>query len=116
MLNERDKLAISVAFEQHGILLAQAEIIQRRRRQLLAIHKIHELEMERKYVELQQQTRQVGRKLDMAIIEALQKVLLSFPVDPPDTIARECNVPLEMPGKTDFNQKQWLSLNYFSCR
>ncbi|KIM80497.1 hypothetical protein PILCRDRAFT_822596 [Piloderma croceum F 1598] len=33
VLNERDKTAISVAFEQHGILLAQAEIIQRRQRQ-----------------------------------------------------------------------------------
>ncbi|KIM80498.1 hypothetical protein PILCRDRAFT_822597 [Piloderma croceum F 1598] len=55
--------------------------------------------MERKYVEMQQQIRQAGRRLDMAIIEALQKVLISFP---PDTIAREHDVPLDMPGKTDF--------------
>src|SRR5882724_3764055 len=30
MLNKRDKMAISIAFEQHGILLAEAEITQRR--------------------------------------------------------------------------------------
>jgi hypothetical protein len=69
--------------------------------------------MERKDMEMQQQIRQAGRRLDMAIIEALQKVLICFPIDPPDTIARE---PLDMPGKTDFNQKCCLSSNSFSCR
>ena len=67
-------------------------------------------------METQQQIRQAGRRLDMAIIEALQKVLISFLIDPPDTIAREHDVPLNMPGKTDPNQKCCLSLNSFSCR
>lgn len=109
-------MAISVAFEQHGIYLAEAEIIQRRQRQQLAVHRIHELEMDKKNVEAQQRIRRVGRRLDMAIIEALQKVLISFPIDAPDTTAREHAVSLDMPGKTDFNQKRWLSLNYFLCR
>jgi hypothetical protein len=106
-------MAISVGFEQRGILLAQAEIVQRRQRQQLAIHRIHELEMEKQEMELQQQIRQTERTLDIAVIEALQRVLIYFPPDPPDPVAQTHDIPLNMPGKIDFNEKYWLSLISF---
>jgi hypothetical protein len=108
VLNERDRMAISFGFEQRGILLAQAEITQRRYRQQLALHRIHELEMEKQDVEMQQQIRQAERTLDVAVIEALQRVLIFFP---PDPIARESDAPLDMPGKNiDIIQAYRLSL------
>jgi hypothetical protein len=105
VLNERDRMAISVGFEQHGILLAQAEIAQRRQRQQFAIHRIHELEMEKQEIELQQQIRQTERTLDIAVIEALQRVLIYFPPDSPDPVAQTHGIPLDMPGKIDFIEK-----------
>jgi hypothetical protein len=110
VLNERDKLAISVGFEQCSILLAQADIAQR---QQFAIHRIHELEMERQGMELQEQIRQMERTLDMAVIEALQRVLIYFPPDAPDPITQTHDITLDMPSKIDFNPKYWLSLISF---
>jgi hypothetical protein len=113
VLNERDRMAISVGFEQRGILLAQAEIVQRRQRQQLAIHRIRELEIEKQEMELQEQIRQTERTLDIAVIEALQRVLIYFPPDPPDPVVQTHDIPLDMPGKIDFNKKYWLSLISF---
>lgn len=88
-------MVVSYGFEQRGILLAQAEITERRHRQQLAIHKMYELEMEKQEGEMQQQIRQMERTLDVAVIEALQKVLIFFP---PNPIARESDVLPDMPN------------------
>jgi hypothetical protein len=96
VLNERDRMAISFGFEQHGILLAEAEIVKRRHRQQLVVHRMNELEMETKEVEIQEHIRQMERTLDMGVIEALQSVLVACP---PNPVAHERHIPINMSGK-----------------
>jgi hypothetical protein len=94
-LNERDKMAISVGFDQLGIVLAEAEIARRRHQQHLAIQRINELKMEKQEEEMREQIRRMGRTLDMGVIEALQNVLIACP---PDHVAHESPTQIEMSG------------------
>jgi hypothetical protein len=96
VLSEKDKLAITLGFEQRNILLAEAEIARRHHQQQLALQRMGELDMATKEVELQAQIRQAERMLDFSIIEALQHILASCS---PHLSAEEDRTSINMPGK-----------------
>jgi hypothetical protein len=104
-------MAIAHGFEELQILSAQVTIAKARNRQRVLKWKREVVEMQKQETDMELRVWDLKRTLDMAVIQALQSVLVFYP---PEPIPHERDARPEMPSEdSNISLTNQLALIFF---